>query len=239
MKVTHNTRSLSLVLFSVGILLGTILIAIAVWGDLEATLFNPGIQQDVKLTSLRCPVMITSRETATISARINNSLDSATSFYVRAYFSEGYVTLMREEISQFSLDPGESRKLEWAVTAEDAAFERIVLAKVAVRGGYPLPTRQGTCGIVLTGIPFLTGRTLTTIGVALSLICIAAGGVLWVRTHPAMRGVAVQSTRAMGLMTASVIVGLFVGLMGWWVPGIVLLVIILLTTGVLIGYLLQ
>lgn len=237
--MNHNTRSLSLVLFSVGILLGTILIAIAVWGDLEATLFNPGIQQDAKLTNFRCPVMITSRETATVSARIKNSLDSATSFYVRAYFSEGYVTLMREEISQFSLDPGESRKLEWAVTAEDAAYGRIVLAKVAVRGGYPLPTRQGICGIVLTSIPFLTGRALYTLGVALSLICIAAGGVLWIRMHPEMRGIAMQSTRAMGLMTVSVLVGLVVGLMGWWALGIISLVVILLTTGVLIGYLLQ
>ena len=59
MRKSRVVRTLSLLLFALGVLLGLTVMGIGVWGDLEATLFNPGVRADATLGSLRCPVMIT------------------------------------------------------------------------------------------------------------------------------------------------------------------------------------
>jgi len=239
MKDNRTVRILSLVAFSIGLLLATILIGITVWGDLEAILFDPGIQQEAKLGSLRCPVMMTSREAATVRARVKNSLDRPTDVFVRARITQGFVTLIREETTQFSLAPGESRRVEWAVGSEDAAYKRLVLVKMTVQSGYPLPNRQGTCGILVLNTPILTGNQLYFLGVTISLICAIGGGITWFRSHPHRLGLKVQIARLMVFLSFVVIIGLVVSLLGLWVVGLVALIVILLTVGVFIGYLTQ
>ena len=96
MNNNRFARVLSVVLFSIGALLGVVLVGITVWADFEAILFDPGIREDTRLGSLRCPVMITSEETGVIRARVKNTLDRPTDLFIRAHISHGYVTLMRE-----------------------------------------------------------------------------------------------------------------------------------------------
>lgn len=238
MKGERSASILSLVIFSIGVLLGMVFIGLAVWGDLEATLFNPGGRQEANLGRLRCPVLLTkAQESATISVRIKNTLDRATSFFARARISEGFLTLMREETTQVPLEPGEAERLEWQVSADDAAFERIVLFKVAISGGYPLPARQGTCGIVVIDIPMLTGNQAYALGVAVSLILTMGGGVLWFVKSPRRLGVQVQIARLLVVVASAILIGIIVSLLGWWSIGLAVLVIILLSVGALIGYL--
>jgi len=237
MKDNRLVRILSMVVFAVGLLAGTTLIAVTVWGDLEATLFNPGMQYDAKLRGLRCPALITPKQTGTIRARIKNTLDRSTNLFIRARTSEGYVTLIREEQRELPLDPGEAQWMEWTISADDAAFERLVLFKVAVTGGYPLPARQGTCGIVRINTTILTGGQLYALGLIVSLVCCIGAAVLWIRSNPRMLGTRVQLTKAMIWLSASILTGIVVSFLGWWVAGTVSLVVILLTGGVTIGYL--
>jgi hypothetical protein len=236
MKENRPIRILSVIIFAVGALLGTILIGITTWTDFEAILFDPGIREDTPLRSLRCPVIMTSSETGTISARIKNTLDRPTEFFVRAHISHGYVTLMREVNAQIPLNPGAVEHLTWEINEDDAAFGSLVLFKVTVKGGYPLPTRQGTCGVLVIDVPYLSGGQIYGLGLALSLIGIVTGGALWIIHTPHMLDPQVQLTRAMGFLTVSVIMGILVSLAGWWVLGALFLVVILLAIGVIIGY---
>jgi len=237
MKDNRLVRTLSMVVFAVGLLAGTTLIAVTVWGDLEATLFSPGIQYDAKLRGLRCPVLITPKQTGTVRARIKNTIDRSTNLFIRARTSEGYITLIREEQRELPLDPGEAQWVEWPISADDAAFGRLVLFKVAVTGGYPLPARQGTCGIVRINTTILTGGQLYALGLIVSLVCCIGAAVLWIRSNPRMLGARAQLTRAMIWLSASILVGIVVSFLGWWVAGTVSLVVILLTVGVTVGYL--
>jgi hypothetical protein len=226
---------LSIIIFSVGVVLGVVSIGMAIWGDFEAILFNPGIRQSAMLRPLRCPIMITHQETGIIRARLKNTLDRPTTFFLRTHISEGYVTLMREVVGQVPLDAGEAQWVEWPITAEDAAYGRLVLFKTAVRAGYPLPTRQATCGVLVVRVPALTGNQIYALGTALSLVCIAAGLWLWIASTPHMLDAQVQIIRAMVVVAASVVLGIVAGVLGWWVAGALFLLIILLTTGVIIG----
>ncbi|MCJ7552170.1 MAG: hypothetical protein MUQ30_21070 [Anaerolineae bacterium] len=229
---------LSLIVFAIGVLLGSVLVGLAVWGDLEATLFNPGIQEEAHLRQLRCPVMLTtSQDTGTISVRIRNTLDRATSFFARARISEGYLTLMREETAKVPLESRGTERLEWQVSAADAAFDRIIFFRVVISGGYPLPTRQGTCGIVVLDLPALTGNQVYALGTVISLICTIGGGAAWITSQPHRLGLKEQIARIIVFLAFVVILGIIVSLLGWWVFGLLTLVIILLSIGAFIGHL--
>lgn len=231
--------SLGILLFAVGLLLGMGLFGVVIWADLEAALFSPGLRQDAALRSLRCPVMITKWETGTVSASVTNPLDRPTERYVRAHISDGYVTLMREINTSVSLAPGETERLAWTVRADDAAFERLILVKVVVRGRYPLPSRDGTCGILVVDVPVFSGNQVFGLSLVVSLLSMAAGFGLWYRSSQPLHGEGRQAIRAMGVLTGSIVAGTFVGWLGLWVPGLILFVITVLGIGAIIGYFLN
>ena len=230
---------LGILLFSVGLLLGMTLLGATVWADFEAVLFDPGIQQDASLRSLRCPVLITPSETGTVRARLFNPLERPTQRYVSAHITDGYVVLMREEDKSVSLEPGQRQDLTWTVTADDAAFERLILVNVVLRGRYPLPSRKGTCGILVVGVPFMTGKQILGLTLGASLLMMAAGLGLWFRAERFLYRRRHRLIRAMGALAAAVLVGLIVALAGWWLPGLIIFFVILLGIGVIIGHFLN
>jgi hypothetical protein len=236
MRKRKLVGAISVILFSVGVLLGVILMGVTVWADLEATLFNPQARQYQPFRSLRCPIIITPEETGIIRARFKNTLDREIDFFIRAHISHGYVTLRREVITELALAPGETERVEWEINAEDAAFERLVLFRMTARGAYPLPNRQGTCGVLLVETSSLRGNQIVAILLAGSLVLTLGGGGLWFATHREMLELQMQLSRAMGFLTVSTILGIIVSLMGWWVFGAFFLVVILLAVGVILGY---
>jgi hypothetical protein len=232
-------RPLGVVLFSIGLLLGMALAGVTIWADFEAVLFNPGLSHEAPLRSLRCPAMITTSETGKVTASLRNPLERSTERYVRTHITDGYVTLMREINNSVPLAPGEKQRLEWAVTADDAAFDRFILVKVMVRGRYPLPSRQGTCGILVVGVPLLEGSQVFSLAFAVSLLGMVAGYGLWFRASRPLGTQRRQVSRAMIAVAGSVVVGTIVGWLGWLLPGLILFVITLLGLGVIIGHLLS
>jgi len=232
-------RTLGILLFSIGLLLGMALFGAVVWADFEAALFDPSIQQEARLRSLRCPVMITESETGTVSATLSNPLDRPTERYVRAHITDGFVTLMREVNNRVSLAPGETERLQWTVTADDAAFERFILVKIVLRGRYPLPSRQGTCGILVVDVPFLTGDQVFALAFGAGLLSMLAGFGLWLKASRPLRQQARQAARAMVALTGGIVVGTIVALLGWWLPAGVIFLITLIGIGVIIGHFLN
>jgi len=232
-------RFLSIVIFSVGLLLGMALFGIVVWADFEAILFDPAIRQDASLNSLRCPVMMTEVETGTVSAAFTNSLDRSVELFVRAHISDGYVTLMKEVDTRLPLAAGETQRLQWTVFPDDAAFGRLILVKVIVKGGYPLPSRQGTCGILVVNAPYLTGGQIFTLGLAVGFLSMLIGAGLWILVERPLNETGLQVARAMGMLAGAVLVGTIFGLLGWWLPGAALFMVTLLAIGAIIGYFLN
>ena len=229
-------RTLGVLIYSVGVLLGMALLGIVVWGDFESAMFDPTIKQDAPLNTLRCPVMMTKTETGTVTATFTNPLDRPIELYIRAHISEGYVTLMREINTELPLDVGETKPLEWTVTPDDAAFGRLILVKVTVNRKYPLPSRQGTCGILVVGLPYFTGNQIFTFALVASLLSMVAGAGLWVNANRPLSGPGLDVTRAMGTLAGFVLVGTIVGLRGSWMFSGLIFVVTVLLIGAIIGY---
>lgn len=229
-------RILGVLIFSVGVLLGMALFASAVWGDLEASLFDTSMRGDATLTTLRCPVMMTATGPGTVTATFTNPLERPIDFYIRAHISQGYVTLMREEITSLPLDPGEMQPVQWTVTPDDAAYGRLILVRVRLSAKYPLPSRGGSCGILVVDLPYFTGNQILAFILAASLLSMVVGAGLWVAGNRPLSGLGLDVTRAMGALAGCVLAGTIVGLLGWWGLGVLIFAFTVLLIGAIIGY---
>jgi hypothetical protein len=229
-------RTLGVLIFAAGVVLGMALFGSAVWGDFEATLFDTSMRGNAPLKTLRCPVMITSAGPGTVTATFTNPLEKPIDYYIRAHITQGYVTLMREEITNLALDPGETQAVQWTVTPDDAAYGRLILLRVRLAAKYPLPSRHGSCGILVVDLPYFSGNLIFAFALAASLLSMASGAGLWVVANRPLSGPGLDVTRAMGALAGSVLAGTIVALLGWWLPGGLILVFTVLLIGAVIGY---
>jgi hypothetical protein len=241
-------RIASAVIFTAGVLLSTALFVLVLWPDFEASLLDPAIRQDAPLRTLRCPVMLTKAETGTVSAAFKNRLQRPATFHVRAHISQGYVTWMREIDASLPLAPGETQRLQWPIAPDDAAFGRLILVKVTVRGGYPLPTRQGTCGVLvipapsLAGHPWTDGDRIFAFGLAVGWSLLITGiGLRGLTPQPVLGeprrwAISFRGAGGMGLLTGCIILGTIVSLLGQWILGSMIFVITLLLLGAILEH---
>jgi len=172
-------RLIGIILSVLGTLMFVFIGAVSIWGDIEATFFNASLQSDTSLKTLRCPPVITTDEVGIVSANITNTDDKPHTIDVRAYVTDGFITLMNEYLAEVTLEPNESERLEWPVVAENAAYERLILVRVHQMKEYPLPYMNASCGIVVINLPFLTGNQLTAMIVILAFFLSGGGILLW------------------------------------------------------------
>lgn len=240
MKKRRNLLgTLGVLIFALGVVLGLAFYSGAAWGDLEAFLFHVEGDADASLGSLSCPVVITSTESGTVSATFRNPTERPIKPVVRTHISEGFVTLMRRIDDRPSLEPGEKQRLEWTVTADDAAYGYLILARVFVKYPYPLPARTAACGVLVIDLPGWTGSQVTALVVVGSLLCMVGGVGLWVAGNRPLSGRILDATRAMIALAVVVLLGIIGSFLGWWLLSGLLLMIALLLIGAIITYFLQ
>ena len=228
--------TLGVLIFSVGVVLGIALFSIVLWGDFEAARFDAAYRFDEPLKTLRCPVIMTAIDIGSVAASFTNSLDRPVEFRIRTHISQGSATLMREENSILPLDPGKTQEISWTVTPDDAAFGRLILARVRLFGKYPLPSRDGSCGILFVNMSNLTGNQIFVLILAATLSCMAIGAGLWVIGNKPLSGLRLTVIQAMGALAGCVVVGTIVGLLGYWLLGGIILVVTVLLIGTTIAY---
>ena len=228
MKGNRALSAASVVLFSIGIFFGGIVTTVAVWGDLEASLFDPSFSEEHALTSLSCPILLTAEEVGSVTAKVHNPLDRPSDRFIRVHISHGYVTLMREIRERFTVLPGDTHELKWSVTPEDAAFERLILLKAHLSARYPLPARISSCGIMVLNIHGVTGSAIVTGSIIASALSMGLGILLWNLGGQRPRWGKISIARSLIILAATLLLGMFFAFKGWWVLGLAFLVIILL-----------
>lgn len=228
-RANNTLRLPSIILYVAGLLLVLAVAIIAIWPDLEASLFDRSLSSEETLRSLHCPLAITRSEEAAITATFDNELEREIRLLVRTRISLGGVLRIREAEGVVELAPGEKEELRWPIEAGDAAFGRLILARVYVpRRGAGLPSRQAACGVLVLGIPLLTGTQFVVLLAAAGLASLGAGSYLWLRTGQGPVGRRHTSGRIFGLLAILIVGAMIAGLLGSWMAGIFLLVLAVL-----------
>ncbi len=226
---------LSLLIFSLGVLLALALTAVSAWGEYEAALFDSGARADEHLSTLTCPALISPHETGEIKILLANRSEYEVTPEVKAHISAGSALFIWEETQQLVIKPGGSQKLRWPVYAEDAAFKRLVLVRVLVGRSYPLPSSTATCGIVLLDLAGLSGGQMQFGALFLSAACLAGGWLFWSRLHPQHSNRSAELANGMMALSVIALIGALTSFTGGWLVGFLCLAIGLLLGITLFG----
>ena len=232
-------RTVGIVLFFIGYLIGVFLVGLSIMGDFEGYQFYPSIIGDEFFKSLDCPVMMAESEVGTITATVRNPTDTKTTPTVWIHISEGLSTLVREDRVNLTLQPGEVQPIQWTITKDDAAYGNWVLVKIFVFSQYPLPATDGSCGVFTADFKGLTGKQAHILTIATSGLLMVIGGGMWFMSSRPLRGKAdLNMRRSLIIMGAVVSAGVITTLIGsylWFISGLIFVVGALLILIFLLG----
>jgi hypothetical protein len=228
-------RPLGWFTFSIGIIIGAILAIIIVWGDLEGSLFTTGIKAKSSLRTLKCPAIITPGEVAEISAVLRNPTDKDFERYTQAHITDGFVSLIRESKERIPVAANSRQKIAWNITADDAAYERIILFRIYINARYPkFPSLGGTCGVVRLNIDNLTGGQVFWLMLGSALGLLISGRMLTRKNRHLTRGER-NTNNSMTALAVVIFLAIGIGSFGYWIFGLICLACALLLSGIIIG----
>lgn len=233
MKNKPSNSSLFFTLFFIGTVSALTLILLATWADLEAAYYGFSRRASARLGGLSCPVLMTMSDRDVISLRLKNTTDGKLSPIVKVDLSSPVTTF--EITENVELAAGEQAKLEWQVGPENQDLNRFIFANVLVYSSYPLPDREMTCGIFVLNLPG-SGVVYTWLLIGLSLLGMAGGLYgLYQAQGPEQSGVNIA--RQLRFLFIVILLGLLTVFMGWWIQGILILVVAILFIVISMGIL--
>lgn len=235
MENKSNRYNLFLTLFIFGAVSGLLLTALATWADLESAYYGFARRASARLSGFSCPILMTANESNVVSLKVKNTTDGKLSPTIRISTSSPVTAF--EFTDNLELAAGESATRQWTIGPENLDLKRFIFANALVYSTYPLPDREMTCGIFVLKLPG-SGWIYTALLVLLSLLGMGIGlyGVYQAQ-GPDKSGVDVA--RQLMFMAIIVIFGLVTTFMGWWLQGMLTLVVavlfVLIAAGLLIN----
>ena len=183
MKFKMFAASLAgMLLFMAGVFLEMTVSGGILWGEIETRVYTSQ-SGDAGLV-VKCPLMISLHETATISTLITNSLDQEVKPVIVTSISQNGSPQEFSEI--LVLAPHESKRLAWQANASNVIFGRLILVNVEQRSYSDLPSAEGYCSILILNFLGLRGWQALSLLCLISLICLIVGSLIWLRNHSLM-----------------------------------------------------
>lgn len=220
----NRKKTLGYVLYWLGIIIALALTALVTWASIEAMVYGFTTYSKVSLEGVSCPPLMTRSEKAVITASIKNPSDKPVSFLIRADISSP--ELLRSERENVTLEPGETRTFQWAISSSDIDLKRFIFARVYRYSSYLWKLAEATCGVYILDVPYLTGRQIYWGGVISSIVLIALG-LRFTRepARPIQQGRSASLGTAMKFLAVVAVLGLAAGMMRSWLLGILVLVV--------------
>lgn len=180
----------SMLIFIIGLAIGFAFTGLAVlsgldgmsfWGYPEVLGYDSTIETDARLTGLKCPSLITNKDTGLIHIKVNNPTDEQIKPWVQAMISmPGEPEQLTRHKQELLLEPGERKILTWQISSDNRINDRIVIARIyLLNTQYHPPSITRHCGIIALDLDNLTGSQVLAGLFCSSLIGMAAGVALW------------------------------------------------------------
>jgi hypothetical protein len=217
-------RPLALILYLLGLLLMLAVAAITIWPELELTFFDRPLIIEERLGTLRCPPAVTPGESAAFAATFTNDRDRNERFRAQARISYLSSVVFDEVDHWVELAPGETKVVRWSLEPENAAFGRMILARVHVSRRGSTPPQQRGCGVMVLNLPYFTGTQYVTGMVMGGLLSLAASAFLWLRGRQLAQLWQDKAAFRLALLAAAVAGAMFAGLFNLWALGGLLLI---------------
>jgi hypothetical protein len=231
-------RTLGVIFFAAGILVGMVTFILMNWAYFEANFyFGTTVPADKPLTTLRCPLLMTTSDTGEVTIVLTNNTNRDLAPSISTDIS--YKDVFQSERNNYPIAAGQTGMMGWTVTSDDMVFGHLIMARVYVFSAFTMPSRTGACGTVMVNIPGLSGIEVLIITMAFILVSIVAGWILWLIGSRPFQTEELIATRAMAFFTPVVVLGLVGGFIGWWLLGLICAVACLLLIIVVVGYYIQ
>ena len=222
MKIPY-LRILGIILFFLGIISGFSIAIISTWNKVEsADYFFRGTTYE-HFNGLRCPLLMMRSETGVIDAVFDNPTNSDDDFYYKVEISGFFSPRQIED--HISVPAHQKRSVTLTVNKDDIDLQFFIFAKIVISPNSTRPTREADCGIMVLNNSRFTGGQLFTVALVLSLLGIIVGFILW---HRSSVDVNSDIHRVMQLLGIVVLLAMIAGLVGWWLAGILFIVLALL-----------
>jgi hypothetical protein len=232
----QTKRRLSVGLFTLGIFVGFFFNTFVVWANFEASLWNEMPTQGEVLDGLHCPLIISKSQSASIAVTYKNPLDRVINPVIRTYISERLVSMEREESLRPEIAPGETARIEYTITGDEAIWNRFILVRVYTLPQFTLPARNGSCGIFVVDIPVLKGGAIVLLIVFVSVAGMGSGLWLWRRIHVPLEARAKSAFQGMVFLSAAVLAGIILELLRVWGLATLLLVMTFILLAAVLAY---
>lgn len=236
-KKSAARRRWSVLVFVIGAMIGMALVGVSVYADFESSLFDIAIDSEGTIRPIYCPVFLDDTETGQVGATFTNHTDKADEVLVRTHISKGHLIWMREEENRLELAPGQSQRLYWDVTPDDAAYGHLIMAKIIVMGSLSDPKDKGSCGVVVLNLPGeMTGSQFFWLLFSTAFIFLVLGIWLWWPFGRVYTGRRLEATRSMVGLSILITVGLISTSVGLWEMAAVSFYISVLMIGVVVPH---
>ena len=229
---------ISLLIFLTGIAIGLYFNIRAVWSDLEATsfwgypealLYDRSIETEAKLSSLRCPVLITPSDAKFLTVKVVNKQAQEIKPMLQISVSD---PTQKENIQRNyfepNLAPQESEEITYLLTSQNFIDQRIIYVRVFLMNSeYFPPSETRHCGVFVGKLGNLNSAQLIGTLIASSLLLVGLGlGLWWHSSSEQMKRTKYIFNRMLWL-AAFMLITILMVLLGWHLLAIIFL---LLTT---------
>jgi len=181
---------IGLIVFLIGVALGlafnfrvvlSVIEGMSFWGNSEALSYDPWLETDAIITTVKCPILLTPTESKEIRIRVKNTKDFEIKPWVQISVSD---PAQEENINrnkqELVLAPGETKEISWMLTPENIIENRIILVRFFLfRSKYHPPSITRHCGVFIPDVGNLKGSQILSLTIGLSLAFMLAGMWLW------------------------------------------------------------
>ena len=211
------------ILFYLGILVGFLLTGMATWADMEATSYGFPITGGERLNTLSCPMLMTKNEVGVFSVKVVNTTDKKIASSIRTDIATQVDPVTSYTFAQ--LAPGETKQVEEQIGPDNLIFGQFIFARASVNA-YPLPSSENVCGVFIVDLP-TNGRTITWTMVGLSLLGVSVGLYGISRSQDSINAKPMD-VRLLILLAFLVFAGIISSFLGWWIQGLVVIIVLVL-----------